>query len=181
MRKAVLSIVAVLSYSGWAFADDTSMTSLAELKAKCVELNANQQIKPFKIQVTCSQTEYVWKPVSESSVSLPNQLEVGASLRMKNFEVPYAGQLVDTAATQAACPVFQRVKNMVPAVDVELTCDEVNAVTDLATFCGPHIKDRVANDPGIVVSEATDQQYSLCGQNQVQGQGQAKSVKPGQE
>jgi hypothetical protein len=135
---------------------------LTSLKDKCAELTANQQIKPFKIQVTCSETSFVWKPAQPSEFRLPNLREVGASARMKSFEFPFVGGAVQIDDTVANCEVLERHKVTIPAVDVELTCAELEEIQNFTDFCTPIIDERVEQDQGIMLTEKTGEVYNTC-------------------
>lgn len=135
---------------------------LSSLKDKCAELTANQQIKPPKVQITCSQISHVWKPAKGAQKLLPNIREIGASARMKNFEVPFYGVSHEIEGTTTDCAILERYKESVPAVDIELTCEQLEQIQDLNEYCTPKIEERVQQDPGIVLSEKTGETYNTC-------------------
>jgi hypothetical protein len=164
MKRLMVILPAVLA-SSLAFGQGEGQggkLDLSTLKEKCAELTANQQIKPPKVQITCSEISHVWKPAKGSQKLLPNTREVGASARMKNFEVPYFGIASEIEGTTTDCAVLERYKETVPAVDVELTCEQLEQIQDLNEFCTPKIDERVQQDPGIVLSEKTGEIYNTC-------------------
>ena len=162
--RSLLPVVLLSSTFAMAGPDQEQKGSqqLEALKDKCADLLANQQIKPFKIQVTCSETSHVWKMAKPGAFGLPNLREVGASARMKNFEFPFVGNQVAAADTTASCHMLERYKITVPAVDVELSCAELDAIDNFTEFCTPIINERVKQDPGIVLAEKTGEIYSTC-------------------
>ncbi len=164
--KLIGLTVLVASLSGMAFANEGNVKgygmTLDELKAKCVELSANQQIKPFKVQVTCSEVSKIWREGQPTQVAVDNSREVGATLRMKGFEVPYSGNTLPAGQTTANCSTLEQFQLTVPAVDIELSCDELTQINNLADFCAPHIDARVQADPGIVLSEPTGAKQNVC-------------------
>ena len=136
--------------------------NLEQLKQKCAELQANQQIKPFKVQITCRESGFTWKQGQGAPVSILGHREVGGSVRMKNMEIPYTGREVKVEPTIGSCPTFEKWKYLIAAVDVQLSCEELNKVTSVTEFCLPVIFERVQQDPTIVQQENTGEVLNVC-------------------
>lgn len=163
MIRAIASgIFAFASMTAFAGGDSAANLDLQGLKDKCVELQGNQQLKPFKAQVTCREIAYIWQKGEVTPLTLKNEREVGGAVRMKNFGVPYQAGPAAIADSSASCEILHKFKRVVPAVDVELSCDELLAIEDLSTFCTPIIDARVAEDPSIVTFEKTSEIYNTC-------------------
>ena len=81
---------------------------------------------------------------------------------MKSFEFPFVGQAVQIDDTVANCEVLERYKVTVPAVDVELTCAELEEIQNFTEFCTPIIDERVEQDQGIMLEEKTGEVYNTC-------------------
>ncbi len=138
--------------------------TLVQLQAKCTELASNPQIQPFKPSITCNMTTFKWVPAQAGSFSLKSQKIVGASIQMKSFYVPQESQTLAAQDFVQPCGVFQKISDTVSNVDVEVTCEELGAITDLAAFCEPHVVSRIGEDPALVTSHETGEVYTLCGQ-----------------
>lgn len=160
-----LSIL-LLGASASAFAgtpNNGSMT-LAGLKAKCVELSANEQLKPFKAIVTCNQVATVWRPGAEAAdtIKVQNVKQIGASFSLKGYAVPFQMEAVEVQPSEAACSVLQQFKLTVPAVDIELDCAALAQVETIAALCSPVIEERVTADPTIQIEEPTGETFNTC-------------------
>lgn len=138
--------------------------TLVQLQAKCTELASNPQIQPFKPSVTCNMTSFKWVPAQAGSFTLKSQKVIGASIQMKSFYVPQESQTLDDKDFVQPCGVFQKISDNVSNVDVEVSCEELGVITDLAAFCEPHVVRRIGEDPALVTSRETGEVYTLCGQ-----------------
>jgi len=135
-----------------------------------LELSGNQQIKPFKAVVTCREVSYVWRQApSKETQALQNAREVGASIRMKGFETPYSGESVPVSPSQAQCVVMEKWKLSVPAVDTELTCDDLRSIEDITQFCLGQIDQRLQEDSSLMIEEATGERINTCSQSSLRG------------
>lgn len=165
MKNLSLSLVALaLSTSAFAAGTGSGTLTLDSLKNKCTELSANDQLKPFKAIVTCKQVATEWRPAAAQAepVQIENMKEIGASFALKGYAVPFQAEEVEAAPAQAACSVLEQYKLTVPAVDIELDCAGLQAVTKLADLCGPVIDERVKADPSIQIAEATGITFNSC-------------------
>ena len=138
--------------------------TLVQLQSKCTELASNPLIQPFKPSVTCNMTSFKWVPAQAGSFTLKSQKIIGASIQMKSFYVPQESQTLDDKDFVQPCGVFQKISDNVSNVDVEVSCEELGAITDLAAFCEPHVLRRIGEDPALVSSHETGEVYTLCGQ-----------------
>lgn len=169
MRKATgLFLFASLSASpsGFAVSDSSKAQtmSLADLKAKCAELSADEQLKPFKALVSCKQTVKEWRPVGQAGESLmiENTKEIGASFSLKGYAVPFQSEEVAMAPAAIACQIYEQVQISVPAVDLDLSCDALTKVDKLSDLCAPAIEERIKADPGIQQIETTGKTFNTC-------------------
>lgn len=160
---AVFCAANAYAASGSQGAPSSSIT-FEDLKAKCAELQSNPQMKTIKVEVTCDELSYYWAGGKPTSGLLKNQRSIGASLRMKTFEVDHHNFPVNTPDTNIQCQTFQKIERKVHGVKTELTCDDIQAVNDLATFCEPLVSQRASQDPGAVEERATDEVINLCPQ-----------------
>jgi len=165
--SSVLALGFILSASAYSAQSQQpageSMT-LDALKSKCTELQANEQLKPFKAVVTCKQVSTEWRPSQQLAppVKVDNMKEIGASFSLKGYAVPFTAEEVEIAPAEAGCTVLEQFKLTVPAVDIELDCAGLEAVQKLADLCGPAIDERVTADPSIQVEEATGVIFNSC-------------------
>jgi len=157
-------ILSASAYSAQAEQPTGEQMNLDALKSKCTELQANEQLKPFKAVVTCKQVTTQWRPSQQAAapVSVPNTKEIGASFSLKGYAVPFTAEPVDIAPSEAGCTILEQFKLTVPAVDIELDCAGLEAVQKLADLCGPAIDERVTADPSIQVEEPTGLTFNSC-------------------
>jgi len=149
----------------------SSMT-LQDLKGKCMELSANEQLKPFKAVVSCKQVTTEWRPAAQSvdPVKIQNTKQIGASFSLKGYAVPFQIEQIEVSPSEAACHLLEQYTITVPAVDLELDCSALTQVQNLADLCSPAIEERVSADPGIAIEEATGESFNTCtGQQVIQG------------
>jgi len=163
-------IIGMLFAGSSAFADvDQHQTitnvSLNDLQAKCADLQANPQIKPIKVTVSCNELSYFWKAGPAQQAQLPNQRSVGAMVQMKGFQVPHEFFTQDVAPTAISCQTFVKYEHKVQNVDVELSCADLAAVTDLGAYCAPIVGQRVQDDAGLGTDTPTNETISLCPNN----------------
>ena len=161
--KLVVSC-AMIALSGMAVADteEAARVDLAELKDKCRQLSDNPQIEPFTVRVTCREKVFTWKEATPAAIELANQREVGASLAMKNFHVAYQGSAQQVPNTQANCTVLEKWERLIQGVDVELSCEQLYEIDDVAAYCAPIIDQRLAEDAGIATETRTSESYDTC-------------------
>src|SRR5688500_7167837 len=110
-RILATGVLALASFS--AYAGDQGQAStidLVGLKAKCFDLRANDQLREFKVEVTCREVGYQWKQAAPSQFELPNVGERGAGFVMKTYNVPFSAEAIDVAPTHASCTVLERWK-----------------------------------------------------------------------
>jgi hypothetical protein len=136
--------------------------TLDDLRAKCAEFAADDQLKPVKAVVTCNQLSYVWVPAAAKPGQLANTLNVGASVQMKGFHVNEQLFPVATDATPVQCLNFVKMERKVGNIDVEMQCADLDNITDLSAFCQPIIADRLAADPGLLTERPTSETQSFC-------------------
>lgn len=162
--NALLTLALLLTSSGIAHAGAGNTLSLQGLKAKCNELQANEQLKPFKAVVSCKQVATEWRPASAAvaPVEVSNYKEIGASFSLKGYQVPFEAEPVQVGASFAACTALEEYSLTVPAVDIELECAALDAVESIADICGPAIDARVTADPSIVIEEPTGKKFNTC-------------------
>jgi hypothetical protein len=145
-------------------AGSTGMT-LGDLKAKCNELQANDQLKPFKAVVSCKKSTTEWRPAATApgtTEEIANSGTIGASFTVKGFQVPFKSEAIDVPGQSIGCQTLEQIKKSVAAVDIELSCADLNAVTTIAALCGPAIDARVTADPSIVTEAPTGQVFDTC-------------------
>lgn len=142
--------------------DEHYGVNLEDLRAKCAELSANDQLKPIKATVTCNELSSVWVAGQSKPAQLENSRNVGARVIMKGFEVQQRFYPAQQEATQIACQQFVKVERKVDNIDVEMACAELNAIQDLGEFCKPVIEARVGEDPSLRTERQTDEVLSVC-------------------
>ncbi len=159
MLRTLVSGIALCAASS-AFAG--SEISFEDLKSKCADLAGNPQLKPVQVQITCSELSYYWTQGQAKPSTLNNERTVGVALLMKNFGVPNKFYARDVDSTPISCPSFVKIKRMVDGVRVDLTCQDILGINDLATFCDPLVAQRAKEDPGSVIEEPTRDVITLC-------------------
>lgn len=145
--------------------DANQSFDLNDLKNKCTELAQNQQLKPFSATVSCREVSYEWRKMQMQNpinITINNRREVGATVRLKSFQVPYSSESVMVAPTPADCTVLEEIKMVVPAVDIELSCADVQQVDSIANLCGPAITERLTDDPSIIRETRTGRMFNTC-------------------
>jgi hypothetical protein len=136
--------------------------SLVDLQTKCTDLQANPQIKPIKVTVTCDELSYFWKAGEGKPSSLENTRNIGAMVQMKGFQVAHDWFPADADKTNLTCQSFVKYEHKVQGVDVELTCAQLAEIDDLGAFCEPIVSQRITDDPGLVSDVATRETITLC-------------------
>lgn len=136
--------------------------SFTDLRTKCAEFVANPQMKPVTAKLHCSQQEFVWKSADPGQASLKNFRQIGAQLDLKTESSPLEFQGANIEDTGFACPTFTKVRRVVPAIEVELSCQDFLNIGDLHSFCSSEISRRVEQDPGIVEESPTQETLSFC-------------------
>jgi hypothetical protein len=162
LTKILVTGALFLSTAALAGEQTGTNLNLDELKEKCVELQSNQQLQPFKVQVTCREVSFFWKPAGNAPINLENAREVGGSIRMKTYAVPYEAGTQPIDQSTAQCQLLHKWKRTIPAVDVELNCQELAAITSLSDFCAPIVEARADADDSIAVVEETKDTYNTC-------------------
>lgn len=165
-----LTLLASLSASSTVFSVNGSVSGNAKfldldgLKAKCAELSADEQLKPFKAVVSCRQTLLEWRPAEKQAapVMIENVKQVGATLTLKSYSVPFQAEDVEVSPSQASCQLWEQHRITVPAVDIELDCDALAKVSSLTELCSPAIDQHLASDPAIQQIEATGNTFDSC-------------------
>jgi hypothetical protein len=181
LKQSLTIGLMTLGFASAAAAQDGATTeslSLEELKAKCTELSSNQQLKPFNAVVTCREVSLEWREMQmeqPETIAIENAREIGATFRLKGFEVPYGSESVQVEPTVAACTVLEEYEITIPAVDVELSCDALNQVASLAELCTPAIEERIQDDPSIMQEQRTGRTFNTCvGLQQPEPEGEAE-------
>ncbi len=136
--------------------------TLEDLRAKCAELSANDQLKPIKATVTCSELSYVWVAGQSKPASLENSRNLGARVIMKGFEVEQRFFPTQQEATPIQCQQFVKIERKVDNIDVEMACAELNNIKDLGDFCNPVIAQRTSEDPSLRTERQTSEVISIC-------------------
>ena len=167
LKTFTTGIVALGTFTGAALAQDgmNETMDLEALKAKCQELSSNQQLKPFSAIVTCREVSTEWREAEmdePETIEISNAREIGASFRLKGFEVPYDGEVVAVEPTLAKCAVLEEYKLTISAVDIELSCEALQEVQSLAQLCSPAIEDRLSEDPNVLREEKTGRTFNSC-------------------
>ncbi len=169
LKQVVLGFLVTVSVNGFAAAGGESKESidlqkgLMELKGRCAELTSNAQLKPFKVVVTCRQELTQWRAGGTSMRELPNKLTIGASVRVKNFDLPYHAEDMMADVSQASCKLYEKWQVLIPAVDTEISCADLDAIDSLSQFCAGVIQNRFAEDPSVAVEQALGETYDTCG------------------
>jgi hypothetical protein len=137
---------------------------LQDLKSKCMELSANEQLKPFKAVVSCKQVASEWRPSAQpvDSIKIQNTKQIGASFSLKGYAVPFQLEEIAVSPSEAACHLLEQYTITVPAVDLELDCSALEQVQNLADLCGPAIEERFSADPALAIEEATGKTFNTC-------------------
>lgn len=135
--------------------------ALQELKERCAELSANQQLRPFTVSITCRQEGMVWKETAPTYMDIDNGLQISATIRVKQFLSELVPESVVVAATPAACTVLEQFHTQA-SVDLELTCAEIDAIDNLGSYCYGAIQNRIEEFPDQYVEESTGQLLNTC-------------------
>ncbi len=176
---STLILSSSLSISALAAAPQNGSLTLAGLKAKCVELSGNEQLKPFKALVSCQQYSTEWRVSVQKAdpIVLKNATKIGASFALKGYSVPFRAEEVLAPSTEVGCQQLDQYGLTVPSVDIELDCAALSTVDSLAAFCGPLIEERLKADPSLQIEEATGMSLNSCqgaiDQTPEQGPGQS--------
>ena len=163
----ILGIFACLTgWSTFAVSGENQSTNLdlAGLKAKCVELSGNQQLKPFNVVITCSSKTSFWRlvPPGKQNFTMQNYMEYGVSARMKSYQMPAQWISSPIADTQAPCVLLEKWTRTVPALTVELTCDKLLALNSFVDICKPTIDGNLADNPSLAIDQKADEVFNSC-------------------
>ena len=139
MKRITFCIAMVFSLASWnAFSEQGSDTTkkfdLAWLKAKCVELTANEQLKPFSAIISCSSKSTFWKQVSDEPpqmFKMVNTQVYGVAAKMKGFQLPYREIAETLPPTEAPCVVMEKWTRTVPEIETKKSCEEIMAVNSV--------------------------------------------------
>ena len=137
-------------------------SSFTDLRTKCAEFVANPQMKPVTAKLHCSQQEFVWKAADPGQGSLKNYRQIGAQLDLKTESSPLEFQGSNVEDTSFACPTFTKVRRVVPAIEIELSCQDFLNLNDLHAFCASEVSRRIEQDPGMVEESLTQETLSFC-------------------
>jgi hypothetical protein len=158
-----LAILGATSALAGAGRDQLSLrASFTDLRTKCAEFVANPQMKPVTAKLHCSQQEFVWRAEDPGQASLKNFRQVGAQLDLKTESSPLEFQGVSIEDTAVGCPTFTKFRRVVPAIEVELSCQDFLNLNDLHSFCYSEVSRRIEQDPGIVEESPTQETLSFC-------------------
>ena len=151
------------AFAGSSDVDTVDSMDLDGLKAKCVELAADRQIKPFTTTVTCRDVRRVWEASEPTSMMLPNSRSTGGAFRMKQFGVDYTDAPVAILPSSAVCNSFTQYVYTIDGIDSpDLSCDDLLAIDDVTTYCQGVIADELDRDPSIQSAEKTGETYNTC-------------------
>ena len=158
----VACMVSMSSYAEFSENQSTNI-DLAGLKAKCVELSGNQQLKPFNAVISCSTRTTFWKLIpSANYFKMKNYMEFGVSARMKSYQMPYQTLPYRIDDTQAPCVTLEKWTRTVPAIEVELNCEKLMTVSSFLDICKPVIDSNLAENPSLAVEEKADEVFNSC-------------------
>lgn len=161
ISRTITALFLAGTFGGVASAKETAAAGLQSLKAVCDELSANDQLKPFKVTVTCRHSALTWKDVGESSVNLPNSREISAAFRVKQYSSETSPVAVAAEKTPASCTVLEKFKSTA-LVDVSLSCQELKEVSDVTSFCQDAIDARLEENPAQFVEVPTGETFNTC-------------------
>lgn len=161
LSKMITALLLAGTFSGVSMAKDSAATGLQALKAVCDELSANEQLKPFKVTVTCRHSALTWKDTGVSSVKLPNSREISAAFRVKQYASETSPVAVAADQTPASCTVLEKFKSTA-LVDVSLSCQELKQVLDVTSFCQDAIDARLEENPAQFVEVSTGETFNTC-------------------
>ena len=151
------------AFAGNSDVDTVDSMDLDGLKAKCVELASDRQIKPFTTTVTCRDVRRVWEASEPTDMMLPNTRSTGGAFRMKQFAVDYTDAPVAIDHSSATCNSFTKYVYTVDGIDSPaLSCDDLLAINDVTTYCQGVIADELDRDPSIQSIVKTDETYNTC-------------------
>lgn len=168
MKLLTLPVAMGLFISGHVLANqrisesDTMNQELLNLKTRCSQLYGNPQIKPFKVKVSCREKSYVWKVGQPIEGYLANSREVGGSFFMKDVQIPFQASKVPVGATKVQCYNLDKWEVTVPSFDIEITCSELEQVSDVTSFCRPLIDQKLAEDSSIAIAQKTNESFNTC-------------------
>lgn len=151
------------------------MDDLEQFKSKCLQMQANEQLKPFSVDVSCQEISYLWKPATndkgeaqqQQQISVDNDCEIGGTVRFKHLELNYQGGKVDINQSSTPCGVLERWKKTIPSVDVKIDCQALNDIQSIQSYCQQIVKQREQKDAGIAQYEKTGEYISTCAPVQV--------------
>ena len=163
----IIGICACLA-SGGAFAafveNQSTGLDLAGLKAKCVELSGNQQLKPFNAVITCSSKTAFWRlvPSGKNMFTMKNYMEYVVSAKMKSYSMPAQTISSPIADTSAPCVILEKWTRTVPAITVELSCDKLMSIQSFVDVCKPTLDRNLADNPSLAIDEKADEVFNSC-------------------
>jgi hypothetical protein len=164
LRTLVSGTALVLSASAYAGDNDQALTSVSldDLRAKCTEFTSNPQMKQVNVRLICGESQFFWAPHKPSSGVLKNTRNLSVGLNMKNYEVRDASFPATIADTTVQCQQFIKMERKIHGIEVDLTCEELLDIKDLAAHCDPIVQDRIAKDPTLIDESPTSEILNFC-------------------
>lgn len=158
LKKTFLGCVGVLLTTAAVAQDhrqgDGAEVSLDDLRAKCEAILGNPQMVKPSITLTCDQHRFVWRECT-STFPMNEPSTINSTLGMKDWQVSHAQGA--TSTVQKGCTVFSRHDLYTRPVEDTMRCEDLLADLrtqgDLAAHCDNLLRERVAQDPGLVVDQ----------------------------
>jgi hypothetical protein len=162
--RTILSAVALFSAASAFAGDQQGFTNIGidDLKQKCSDFLANPQMKAVDVKILCGEHSFYWAPDKSAAGVLKNTRDVTVGLQMKNYDVRDVSYPATIADTDVSCQTYVKHEHKVTGIEVDLTCDQLLQIDDLAAYCDPIVAQRVAADPSLVDDQITADVLNFC-------------------
>lgn len=161
VRSLFAGLLAVVTLPAMA-AGEYTRVDFDDVKRKCSEFIANDQMQPQFATISCNELSYQWRLSKPSLAALPNQRSVGARVVVKRFEVPNRFFAFEVPPTDVQCLNFVKIERKIDNVEVTLSCADLLRIEDLGQFCEPHVSSAAMEDPDLIVERPTSETISVC-------------------
>lgn len=141
--------------------DKLPTSSWETLKAICANpAQFQRQNKPAEIKVTCTDTQLVWRAIEAGPFNLPRARVVLASAASDKLDVSEVRLDLPLPEARHTCSKYRQYREDV-SFTLPLTCEQVLAAPDLATFCKGKV-DEARADQSVIRETATNNIADTC-------------------
>jgi hypothetical protein len=146
-----------------ASAHATQRLSYDQVKEACRNPgNFHNQIQPANMEITCSDVQTRWIPVSQGEYTLPRMRKVTMTMTSDKYDVPGSARDVATPQQGGECPRFKEVIEKIQTTR-STTCDEILGFNGTEIQYCTGVLDELRNsNPGAITIIDSGRNVNLC-------------------